>query len=79
MQRLEDVFERLHHSYGSKCGGHRSCLVSDAKREGENDCVLQQNLGTPECNYCVIRQKLLALVKAMKHFWPHFYGIQFKL
>ena len=38
-----------------------------------------KTLAPPEWNYCVTRQELLAVVKAMKHFRPYLYVTQFKL
>ena len=38
-----------------------------------------KTLAPPECNYCVTRRELLAVVKAVKHFRPYLYGNKFKL
>ena len=67
----------LYPGYGCEYDGHRSCLVLSTTRKGESDCLLQQNLGTP--NYCVTSRELLAVVKAIKHYWPYLYRTQFKL
>ena len=38
-----------------------------------------KTLTPSERNYCVARPELLAVVKAVKHFWPYLYGQKFLL
>ena len=50
-------------------------------QEGEKRVIAyySKTLAPPECNYCVTRRELLAVVKVMKHFRPYLYGNKFKL
>ena len=50
-------------------------------QDGEERVIAyySKTLAPPERNYCVTRQKLLAAVKAVKHFRPYLYGNKFKL
>jgi len=38
-----------------------------------------KTLAAAEKNYCTTRKELLAVVKAVKHFWPYLYGRTFRL
>jgi len=50
--------------------------------KGRTDVVVvyySKTLSTAEKNYCTTRKKLLAVVKAVKHFRPYLYGKTFRL
>jgi len=38
-----------------------------------------KTLSTAKKNYCTTKKQLLAVVKAVKHFWPYLYGRMFRL
>jgi len=50
--------------------------------QGESEVVVayySKTLVTAKKNYCTTRKELLAVVKAVKHFWPYIYGRTFRL
>ena len=59
----------------------RLWAVLSQVQDGEERVIAyySKTLAPPEQNYCVTSRKLLAVVKAVKHFRSYLYGTKFKL
>ena len=53
--------------------------VKSQVRNGQENVVAyySSKLNRAECNYCVTKKELLAVVKGLEHFHPYFYGAHF--